>query len=352
MSTSKMQTAFLVFFAALTLLFLALLWPFAKPAFLALTLTIVFAPLYRFILHKCRLHRYLASVLTTLIIAACVLIPLIVLGTVLVTHVGSFLQNISYQLAQGSFSDVFQPILQTLSQWIERLTGTAPFRVDLEQEIFKVLQGLGKSIYNFSPRVLLTTFSIIFNFFLILLFLVVFFAEGVQLHKWLMEASPLSSLHLEKMLTEMRLTITTSLTASLLIAVVQGSLLGLGFWIVGFNHPYSWWPIAIILSVIPIIGAVSCYITASLILLATGQTEWSIAFFVYGVAIVSSVDNIIRPFLVRGTTRIHPVLLFVTLIGAAKLFGPIGIIVGPVLLSIFLAAVRIYRLEFAAERSY
>ncbi|MFH0798989.1 MAG: AI-2E family transporter [Pseudomonadota bacterium] len=347
MKPSSMRIAFLVLFAVLTILFVRITWPFATAAFLAFTLAVMFFPLQKLMLEKCRLPRYLAAVATTVVVAVCVLIPLAVLVSVAVSQMSHFLQELATQAGHGSFADSIEPVLAAVQAWIERVAGSAPSIEDLQTTLLSGVTEAAKKFYEFSPRVITTTVSVTANFLLTLIFLVVFLAEGSNLYDWVMETTPLSAEHRRELARDVRVAITSSIVAALVTAVIQGALLGLGFWLAGFGQPYSWGLIAIVLSVIPVIGAASCYITATVVLFTAGNIKGAILFFIFGVGIISTIDNFIRPIVFRGSLNMHPLLLFVTLIGAVKLLGPVGLIVGPVLLSIFLAALRIYRREFA-----
>lgn len=346
MKPESMRKTFLVLFVTMIAVFVVITWPFAKAAFLAFTLAVIFFPLQRLALERLRFPRYLAAVVTTLVVATCVIVPLVVLIGVVVTQIGHFLQGIETQLVGGSLSDTLGQLLAAIHDWIQRIWGGAPPIGELESAIMTGLTEAGKKFYEFSPRVLSTTISIVVNFLLMLVFLVVFLAEGGALFDWLMETTPLATEHRRELARDVRKTITTSIAAAVIIAVVQGALLGIGFWVAGFGQPYGWMLIAMILSLIPVVGASSCYVTSTILLLASGNVQGAILFFLYGLVIVSGVDNVLRPIIVRGSSRMHPLLLFVVLIGAVKLFGPIGLLVGPVLLSIFLVTLRIYRREF------
>lgn len=343
------KTAFIVFFAMLTIIFAIVVWPFYKAAFLAFTFAIIFAPLYKFMLTKLRLHQYLASAVTTFIIGICVIIPLAVLLGVVAAKIGNFLYEIGQQLEKGSFSTTMTPMFDAVRGWIESITGSAPTNEELVAAILNVLKSAGRKFYEFSPRVLSTTVSILVNFILMFIFLVVFLAEGRSLYNWFMETSPLSSTHWKELAHEVRITVTTSIVALFVTAFVQGSLLGLAFWIAGFEHPYSWWLIAMILSLIPVIGAPSCYVTSSIVLFFGGNVYGALAFLLFGLLVISTVDNLIKSLIVRGVSRIHPLLVFMALVGAVRIMGPIGLFVGPVLLAIFLASLRIYRREFTQQ---
>lgn len=346
MKTQTMRIAFLVLFTALTVLFIIITLPFMKAMFLAFTLTVIFYPLHRFLMEK-RIPRYVAAFLSTLIVALCVILPFAVLSGIVVTQIGHFIQNISAQLEKGLFATTIQSLITIVHDSVNRVLGSAPSAYDLQQALFSAIRNIGEKFYYLSPRVLTTTLSIVANFLLMLLFLVVFFAEGGRLYDWLMETSPISPDHRKELARDVRLTITSSIVAAIVTSIAQGFLLGIGFKMAGFGEPYSWALIAMIVSLIPVIGASSCYITASILLFSWGNVKGGLLFLLYGITIVSSIDNIIRPIIVRSSSRMHPLLLFVTLIGSIKLFGPIGLLVGPVLLSIFLASLRIYRREFA-----
>lgn len=348
MHPTSMRRAFLVLFAVLTALFAAITWPFAKAAFLAFTLAVIFAPVQRLARERLRLPRYLAATLTTLAVGICVVFPMAVLVGVVVTQISHFLQGVAAQAQSGGLSDAMGQLVVAVHGWIERLWGQAPTAAEIEASFRGALSEVVTKFYEFSPRVLSTTISIVVNFVLMLLFLVVFLAEGGALFDWLMETTPLAAEHRRELARDVRVTITTSLIAAILTAVIQGALLGFGFWMAGFDQPYGWALVAMILSLIPVIGAASCYITSTALLAATGHPQGAILFLLFGVVVVSGSDNVIRPLLFRGKMKMHPLLLFMVFIGAVKALGPIGLLVGPVLLSIFLASLRIYRREFVA----
>lgn len=348
MKQESMKIGFLVIFAALTALFVVVAWPFAKSAFLAFTIAVIFFPLYRLANERLHLPRYIASIIVTLIVAICVILPLAVLVGVVVTKIGHFLQEIVAKVQSGSFEDTLMPLITWVQATIEKAIGQAPSASDIQGALINLFEEAGKKFYEFSPRVISTTVSLTANFFLMFIFLIVFFAEGSTLYSWFMEITPISDDYRRELSREVRLTITSSIVAALITAVFQGMLLGLGFWMAGFSQPHGWMLVAIILSVIPVVGALACYLTATAILMSSGNLQGAILFLLFGIVVISNIDNIIRPIVIRGTSRIHPLLLFVTILGAVKIMGPIGLLVGPVLLSIFLAALRIYRREYVA----
>lgn len=350
MKSKTMKIGFIVFFIIIAFLFLLITWPFAKAAFLAFTLTVIFWPLYNFVLKKLNNHHYISSVITTIVVAVCVIFPLVVFGSIIVIKAGDFLRTVVSEFEGGSMSEALSPFFETIHAYISKLSGSAPLAKDIETMILSVLKQLSEKLYQYSPQVVSTAASITINFFLMFLFLAVFMAEGKKLFNRLINIVPLSKEHFKELSRNTRIAITSTLGATIMTAIVQGALLGLGFWVAGFENLLGWWLVVTIISVIPVIGAASCYITASIVLYATGEVLGAILFLLFGFGIVSSVDNIIRSFMIRGISKIHPFLLFVALIGSLKLMGPIGLIVGPVLVVVFLASLRIYSREFAKNR--
>lgn len=350
MDYKSMRIAFLVFFGLLMIIFAAVTWPFYKAIFLALTFAIIFAPFNRIILERLKLPRYLASLLTTVGIAVCVIMPLVYFSGLIITQVSGFINEFYLQLEKGTFSTTLNLAVETINRGLVRIIGSSPSNEEIISAILSSLKGVGMTFYEFSPRVLSTTISIFVNFVLMLLFLVVFLAEGRPLFNWFMETSPLSAEHSKELSHEVRVTVTSSVTAMIVVAIVQGALLGIGYWVAGFNHSYGWALLSIVLSLIPVVGAASCYVVASLTLFFSGNVKGALMFMAFGLLIISTIDNLIKAFLVKGSSRIHPLLVFVAIVGMVKLTGPIGLIVGPVLLAIFLASLRIYRREFAGMK--
>ena len=347
MSPQSKRVAFLIFFAVLTVLFLLIARPFAKAALLGATLAIVFSPLHQIFFKGRQQFRYGTAFVTMLLVGACVILPVGVLGVVVVTKAGAFLQLVATQVETGLFSEKLALMFGTFRDGVEQLTGVSLSATELQQTVLKMLKMTGQGFYEFSPRMILRTASFIGNFFLMFLFLFVFLAEGNRLGDWLEETLPLSTAHWRELARDMRQIITSSLGASFFTGIAQGALLGLGFWVAGFQEPFDWGLVAMLACMIPMIGAASCYFTAALLLMTIGNLQGAILFLLYGVGVVSTVDNVIRTFLVRGSGKIHPMLLFVTLVGGVRLMGSIGLLAGPLILAAFLASIRIYRREFA-----
>lgn len=342
------RITFLIFFGVLVAAILYMASPLMKAAFLALIIAVVFHPVYLFFLKLFRRHNYVAALVTTALSFCVVLVPVVILVALLASNIVEFATRLAEQLQSGQLAPIVDQIDQTINHWLSILPGMGDIVIDLRATIVTALKAVGGFLYQFSPKMLATTARLGINLVVLVIFLVTFFAEGSRLFAWLVRALPLSASHQEEISREIRIVISAILLGMIATAIVQGLLIGLGFWVAGFSEPLMWVLIAILAAFIPIVGAAACYIGAVIVLLAMGRAHAAIIFLIYGFVFVSSVDNIIKPLVMRGKMNVHPVLLFIALLGGVRAFGPIGIVFGPVLLAVFLSSLRIYQREFAA----
>lgn len=127
------------------------------------------------------------------------------------------------------------------------------------------------------------------------------------------------------------------------IAIVQGACLALGFWIFGAKDPLFWGVICAILSFIPLLGPPLIFVPASLILISQGATWQGVGLLIWGFGLVINIDNVLRLVIAKRIGDIHPVITVVGVIIGLPLFGLMGLVYGPLLLTYFLIAVRIYK---------
>ena len=139
--------------------------------------------------------------------------------------------------------------------------------------------------------------------------------------------------------------IKSAVLGSGLVAIVQGLLGGLAFGIVGLPG-VLWGIVMVFMSLVPVIGTALVWVPAGLVLLVEGQTGAGIFILVWGGVVISSVDNLIRMFVVKGPMRMHPLLIFFSVMGGIKLAGILGVVYGPLVLAMVQALLEIFRAEF------
>jgi len=133
--------------------------------------------------------------------------------------------------------------------------------------------------------------------------------------------------------------------AVVVVPLVQGILAGIGFMMFGVPSPFVWGTAVILAATVPLFGSPLGWLPACVYLLAQGRTGAALGLLAYCTIVVSGSDNVVKPLILRGSARIHPLLAFLSIIGGVLAFGVFGFLIGPVVLSLVLSAIRIYRLD-------
>lgn len=133
------------------------------------------------------------------------------------------------------------------------------------------------------------------------------------------------------------------------VAFVQGVVGLIGYWLIGVQEPFFWFGVTCIAGMLPVIGAALAYIPLIIIFLANGQIGQGIAMIIFGFGVIGTVDNVMRFTLLRKIGDVQPLVTVFGVIAGLSLFGFIGLIFGPLLISLLLLLIRIYRSEFVAK---
>jgi predicted PurR-regulated permease PerM len=188
--------------------------------------------------------------------------------------------------------------------------------------------------------------SFIFWVFVLFFTLFYFLIDGKRMLGHLMSLSPLRNEHdaliIKKFISISRAT----LKGTIVIGMIQGLLGGITFWIAGIPSPAIWGLVMALCSIIPMFGSGLIWLPAAVILLLLGSIWQGIFVFVVGVGVISMIDNVLRPKLVGKDTQMHPLMVLFATLGGISFFGLSGFIIGPIIVSLFLALGEIYNIEF------
>lgn len=188
-------------------------------------------------------------------------------------------------------------------------------------------------------------------FMVIVMYFILFFmlteARTLEngLYKWL-PLKEQSAVHLKKELNNL---VFSNAIGIPLVAVIQGIFALIGYWIAGVEEPFIWFIATCVAAVIPVLGSALVYVPLGIMLIAQGQTTWGVFLLLYGFLVIGSVDNIFRFWLQEKIGNIHPLITIFGVIIGLNLFGFIGLIFGPILISLFLLLIEIYGKEFNAK---
>jgi predicted PurR-regulated permease PerM len=170
-----------------------------------------------------------------------------------------------------------------------------------------------------------------------------FIRDGDKIADYTWNLLPMSDDLKEKLTTHQREVVEASIYGGLIIAAVQGGLGALIFWILGLPSPLFWGVVMAFLSIIPLVGPWLIYIPAAIILALSGSWVKGIILLVAGTIVVSQADNFLRPVIVGKRAKIPTLILLFSILGGLKLFGVLGILLGPIIASMVLTLVNFYR---------
>jgi predicted PurR-regulated permease PerM len=186
-----------------------------------------------------------------------------------------------------------------------------------------------------------------------LIFFILFFLlrDKEKFRQALFGVLPLAPGRVEELTTTVHRSIVGNIYGMFAVGIVQGVLTGVGFWITGLRAPMFWGVVATIFSFVPLVGPILVWIPGAIVLLARGDWVKAVVLFLWGAVLVSGANYIIRPRLAGGGTNASTLLVLLSLLGGVKAFGVIGIFVGPVMLSLIIALLRILREERTGRSS-
>ena len=178
-----------------------------------------------------------------------------------------------------------------------------------------------------------------------------FFVDGPQMIRSIMRLSPLADRYEEELLSKFSSVSRSVVIATLLSAVVQGLLAGIGYFFAGAGSLFLLIILTTILALVPFVGAVAVWLpTALWIAFVENRVAAAIGLGIYGILVVSMADNVIKPYVLHGQSNMHPLLALLSVLGGVQFLGPIGILVGPMLVAFLHALLEILRQELLAER--
>jgi predicted PurR-regulated permease PerM len=337
-----------LFFGAITLLVLyysyLIIKPYLLDIFMALVLFFTAKPLYKFLSRILFGRKVLASGLTCLILALVILIPLFTLMSIIANQALEFSSQVSQGMASGHVWQWVVAKIDAIKRYLEHLNlPVPPGEINLEQIVQTVVTRASAFVYS-NAIGLIKGFTYFFFDLMLVLFLAFFmFLQGDDFINELKRLSPLDKEHNEEILRETEVTIKATLWGTVIVASVQGILGGVGFLIFGLPQPAFWGTVMIPAAVIPVVGSTIIWGPAAVYLIFTGHAMSGIGLILWGAVIVSVIDNVLKPILVKGSSETPSILILFSILGGLTYFGMIGFILGPLILSFLLSLLRIYQ---------
>lgn len=209
---------------------------------------------------------------------------------------------------------------------------------------------LGNSIAQSLPKILGATFSTLTTIFFMYFILYFMLVNSRSMENTLFEYIPLKDENVDRLSNEVHLMVKSNAIGIPLIAFAQGLIGLLGYLIIGVNEPFFWFGVTCIAAMLPVVGAALAYVPLAIIFFANGQTGQGIAMLIFGFAIIGTIDNVLRFTLLKRLGNVHPLTTVFGVIIGLSLFGFIGLIFGPLLISLFMLLLKIYSSEFIVRQ--
>ena len=205
----------------------------------------------------------------------------------------------------------------------------------------RAILSIGGQTANFLVR-------LVFGGIITIVGLYFFLVDGPAMTKSTMRLSPLDDRHELELIAEFDRISRAVVVATLLAAVVQGLLAGIGFWFAGLESVFLMTLVTMVLAMVPFVGAAAVWIPVSLWLLVEGNYWAGGLLALYGFTVVSAADNLIKPIVLHGQSQLHPLLALLSVLGGVQALGPIGIVVGPLVVAVLQTLLNILHRELTA----
>ncbi|QYK54601.1 MAG: AI-2E family transporter [Fimbriimonadaceae bacterium] len=342
---------FWLFTIVVTIASVFIVWPFLPAILWATVFSILLYPRFTKMV-EAGWNRSLAALTVTLVPAFVVILPLAVLGSIAGVQVVSYAQELvatsrtsadhSILRAIGTELDkAAQPVLQQLGVTNVNL-------VDLieknESQLAKGISGpLVKGLQSFIVTVVTLIIALLTTFFMV--------RDCHNMSEVILDLIPLKREQTRAILERVATTVRSVFFAVVVVAGIQGAIAGLVYWIAGVPGTVALMLITTLFCTIPMLGAPVIYVPIGLSLLFQGKIWQGITVLAVGFIVISNIDNVLRPFFIGANTKLHPIPIFFALLGGVLVMGPVGLMAGPMLLTVILAVIDVLRLQPESEET-
>lgn len=348
MDKKTISKVFLVVLLGAGILLVLLFWNYISAIILGLLIASAFFPLYTRLRNLMKGRNQPASLVMCLFITVILIVP-----------VGGFvgtLSNEAYDLYRHSVTMVsisqLDQLIQGDSPWADRVRRAASVTgISLDVEALnRLASSIGTTVGLFLSRQIgalaSNLLNMVIHFFLMILVIFYVFRDGARLRHYISELLPFPAAQQELVVSKFREMGRAVIFGNGVSAIIQGFLAGFGFFFSGLGSPFLWGTIAAFMAFLPLVGASIVFLPATAVLFIQGNTGTAVFFLLYNVSYSALIEYILKPRLIGKGMKMNPLLVFIGVLGGLKLFGILGVVYGPLIMTIFLTLAEIYRLEY------
>lgn len=325
---------FIALLLIITYLFFRLVQPFFTYVLLGIIFTVALNPVY-LILCKVFKNKKVSSLVTVLLVLLVVIIPSFFIIGSLVKQTTSFFSSID----ANSFNQINDYVVEHLGP-----------RADLKERLGEALVNIEGFLLSSALKIAGSVADIIIGLLIMFSMMYYGFVNGENYIKNISEVLPFSRGRSEKLMDKIRKITKTVIYGEVLIALIQGALGSMGFFIVGISNPVFWGFIMAILAFLPIVSSGLVWLPAALILIFQHQVANGFFLIIFGIVFIGGIDYFLRPTIISKGSSIHPLTAMIGAFGGLKLFGFPGIVIGPMIAALFMALFSFYYEDYMNDK--
>jgi predicted PurR-regulated permease PerM len=325
--------------------------PFLAPIAWATILRFAFQPVHHLLRLRLQHRTNLVALLATGVVTLAVAIPALTISSILTHEAAGAIEHVTRFLQAGGLERWVEQLRELA--WIPLLTWLRPWldttAIDLRGILLRAVNTGANVLVEQMTVGAANLLLIAVKFFLMLLTLFFVFRDGEAFYNWVRTSLPFAPDQQERVFVRLQQTINAVTYGIGITAAVQGVLAGLLYWILGVPFPAFWGLLTGIVAPIPIGGTGLIWAPAGVYLILAESLVRGIILLACGALVVSTIDNVLKAYLISGRTRLPPLILFFAILGGLKAYGVLGVFVGPLLLALVITGVTLYR-DISAER--
>lgn len=299
-----------------------------------LVLYTILRPAYLFLIIDKKLNRNIAAILLLFLSLIILVLPFYTLSSLVINKITELQNDHLY----------FQHLLLKLRHLV-------PVGAEAQQFLTEGLRKAGTWATELFPSLISGAFNIVLGLLLMYFLLYFMLVENEKFEAALVKYAPFRAQNAHRFAQEMRNTTYANVLGQGFIALVQGSLLAFSYHILGYNDPIFWGVITTFIAFVPILGPPVIFVPAALLQIADGNNFAGWGMLLFGFVVIINIDNVIRFIIAKRVGNIHPIITVIGVVIGLPLFGILGLVFGPLLLSYFVLLIKIYETSaMASER--
>ena len=294
----------------------------------------ILVPVYSTFVQRWGMKKWIAAALIIILSLVIIVLPFLTLSIMIIDKVSEFQDD---------------PIrIKVVMQKIDDFIGSKLDQPGLFDRGMEKLNSLASELF---PSVLSSAANIVLGLLIMYFLLFFMLVQKEEFEAGLLKYAPFREQNALKFATELKITTYSNVLGQGFIAIVQGALVSIGFFMFGIRDPIFWGVISTFLCFLPVVGAPVIFVPTALIELANGNNTAGWGLLLWGFIVIINIDNVIRLIIAKGVSNTHPIITVVGVIIGIPIFGILGLVFGPLLLSYLILTIRIYETsKLATER--